>query len=437
MVEARSEGKLSFIAAEDYQVTLFLLSPELTSLASTTTTNFSLSSSLHTARQLQVIARRSENILPGLLLSSLAIGTVLESLFALSSDSTDMPKHRRSYSWDVKGQVLISKKMGAAPPDRRSSNQDLLPSSTPITVQAKSDLRRPTDDEIVGLFERMHKRRPEFVFLAGDMRNTLETQLRWNVGRDRIMKLWERVTQHAAYTIGSLGETSSDEREPEQNEKPQSDIVTYIISRSDKKKAKTHLPGHTEQAVAETTVIEKIILTSPSTIEVIEFLRELEEDHPGVMENTHILLTLMKRRRCWQITEARLDNILIEMDQADVEDVFDMPMAVTCSSSYQRNSDYASAAQGASADAIESAKPAAKEVPEVLVAPALAPLLQAQALRNAIRNRVLSQRPEHACKITKMLLELDNAELMALLENDDALYVRIERLFNLYNHYAK
>jgi hypothetical protein len=36
-----------------------------------------------------------------------------------------------------------------------------------------------------------------------------------------------------------------------------------------------------------------------------------------------------------------------------------------------------------------------------------------------------------------MLLELDNTELEALIENDDALVVRIEKLFNLYNHYMK
>jgi hypothetical protein len=131
------------------------------------------------------------------------------------------------------------------------------------------------------------------------------------VERDRIMKLWERVTQHAAYTIDSLGETSTNLSEPEQNGKPQSGIFAYIISRYDKKKPKIHLPANTEQAEAETTAVEQIILNCPSTIEVLKFLWELEEDHPGVMENTQVLLTLMKRRRFWQITEARLDNILM------------------------------------------------------------------------------------------------------------------------------
>jgi hypothetical protein len=84
------------------------------------------------------------------------------------------------------------------------------------------------------------------------------------------------------------------------------------------------------------------------------------------------------------------------MNQAHAEDVFDMPRAVICSSSYERTSDYASAVQGAFPTAIESAKPAAKQVPEVIIAPAATPLLQAQALRHAICTRVLSQRPDHA-----------------------------------------
>lgn len=86
---------------------------------------------------------------------------------------------------------------------------------------------------------------------------------------------------------------------------------------------------------------------------------------------------------------------------------------------------------------VEPARAETKKPSEGLVAPVTAVLPQKNALRAMIRTRVLAQRLEHACKITEMLLELDWAELKALLQNDEALYVRIEGYFNLYKHYAR
>lgn len=96
-----------------------------------------------------------------------------------------MAKRKRSCSYDGGGNLPVS--------ERYSPNKGKLPSSTPATVQDESPLRRPADEDVIGLFERMHQRRPEFTFLAGDMRMTLKTQLTWNMEINRVMKLWEKV----------------------------------------------------------------------------------------------------------------------------------------------------------------------------------------------------------------------------------------------------
>jgi hypothetical protein len=37
------------------------------------------------------------------------------------------------------------------------------------------------------------------------------------------------------------------------------------------------------------------------------------------------LLKLLKREKHWEVTEARMSGILMEMEEADAEGVFDMP----------------------------------------------------------------------------------------------------------------
>ncbi|KAJ5601278.1 hypothetical protein N7510_010812 [Penicillium lagena] len=62
---------------------------------------------------------------------------------------------------------------------------------------------------------------------------------------------------------------------------------------------------------------------------------------------------------------------------------------------------------------------------------------QKQMLGEALYPKIQAQQPELAGKITGMLLEMDNAELMGLLEDDDALRAKVDEALSVYDEYMK
>ena len=352
---------------------------------------------------------------------STAVDPALAALFASSCGPLQDQDHQLQQSSTIAAQERPRNWKEAAPPNKRPSKlrrQQPAPveaqpnkrpakrrrrQPAPVEAQEEPQLQTPTDQKILELFERIQKNRPGFVFLPGDMRNTLETQLRWSVERNRVIRLWEMATQSAAHENTAPGPFSASENDLEEISMPGSDdMVTSPISE------------------------KQAIQTNPTTMEIMTFLWELEEDNLIVTGNIHNLTVLMKHQKCWQVSEERLDRILVEMDQADVEDVFAMPTTRTSTSSSERYDP---------ADASLASDNPFVEVPtkELATSPA-ASVREKQLLRNNVFSRVLAQRPAHARRIIHMLLKLDGTELSAILKEDDAMFVRIEELAHV--HYT-
>ena len=350
---------------------------------------------------------------------STAVDPALAALFGSSSGPLQGQNHQLQQSSTITAQAEPRNWKEAAPPNKRPSKlrrQQPAPveaqpnkrpakrrrrQPAPVEAQEEPQLQTPTDQKILELFERIQKNRPGFVFLPGDMRNTLETQLRWSVERNRVIRLWEMATQSAAHENSAPGPFSASENDWEEISMPGSDdMVTSPISE------------------------KQAIQTNPSTREIMTFLWELEEHNLIVTGNTHNLTVLMKHQKCWQVSEERLNRILVEMDQADVEDVFATPTTSTHASSSER--------YGTAAASLDS-NGAFVEAPtkELTTSPA-ASVREKQLFRNNIFSRVLAQRPAHTRRITHILLKLDNSELLALLKDDDAMFVRIEELAHVY-----
>ncbi|KAK5136077.1 Protein phosphatase PP2A regulatory subunit B [Meristemomyces frigidus] len=62
---------------------------------------------------------------------------------------------------------------------------------------------------------------------------------------------------------------------------------------------------------------------------------------------------------------------------------------------------------------------------------------QKQMLGEALYPKIHQQQPDLAGKITGMLLEMDNAELLGLTSDDDALRAKVEEAMNVYDEYVK
>ena len=67
----------------------------------------------------------------------------------------------------------------------------------------------------------------------------------------------------------------------------------------------------------------------------------------------------------------------------------------------------------------------------------VAPQQQKEMLSEALCSKIHAQQPELAGKITGMLLEVDNDELLGLTTNDDALRARVDEAKNVYEEYVK
>ncbi|TKA34157.1 Polyadenylate-binding protein, cytoplasmic and nuclear [Salinomyces thailandicus] len=65
------------------------------------------------------------------------------------------------------------------------------------------------------------------------------------------------------------------------------------------------------------------------------------------------------------------------------------------------------------------------------------PAQQKQMLGEALYPKIHTQQPELAGKITGMLLEMDNSELIGLTSDDDALRLKVEEAMNVYDEYVK
>ncbi|EEH05941.1 polyadenylate-binding protein [Histoplasma capsulatum var. duboisii H88] len=65
------------------------------------------------------------------------------------------------------------------------------------------------------------------------------------------------------------------------------------------------------------------------------------------------------------------------------------------------------------------------------------PAQQKQMLGEAIYPKIQAQQPELAGKITGMLLEMDNAELLSLVDDDAALRAKVDEAINVYDEYMK
>ncbi|KAK6401868.1 Protein phosphatase PP2A regulatory subunit B [Oleoguttula sp. CCFEE 5521] len=58
-------------------------------------------------------------------------------------------------------------------------------------------------------------------------------------------------------------------------------------------------------------------------------------------------------------------------------------------------------------------------------------------LCEALYPKIHAQQPELAGKITGMLLEMDNQELLGLTTDDDALRQKVDEAMNVYDEYVK
>ncbi|KAJ6036441.1 hypothetical protein N7540_000720 [Penicillium herquei] len=65
------------------------------------------------------------------------------------------------------------------------------------------------------------------------------------------------------------------------------------------------------------------------------------------------------------------------------------------------------------------------------------PAQQKQMLGEALYPKIQAQQPELAGKITGMLLEMDNTELLGLLDEEDALRAKVDEALNVYDEYMK
>ncbi|KAJ5084698.1 Protein phosphatase PP2A regulatory subunit B [Penicillium alfredii] len=65
------------------------------------------------------------------------------------------------------------------------------------------------------------------------------------------------------------------------------------------------------------------------------------------------------------------------------------------------------------------------------------PAQQKQMLGEALYPKIQAQQPELAGKITGMLLEMDNTELIGLLEDDEALRAKVDEALSVYDEYMK
>ncbi|KAJ5579258.1 Polyadenylate-binding protein cytoplasmic and nuclear [Penicillium hetheringtonii] len=65
------------------------------------------------------------------------------------------------------------------------------------------------------------------------------------------------------------------------------------------------------------------------------------------------------------------------------------------------------------------------------------PAQQKQMLGEALYPKIQNQQPELAGKITGMLLEMDNAELLGLLDDEESLRAKVDEALNVYDEYMK
>jgi len=65
------------------------------------------------------------------------------------------------------------------------------------------------------------------------------------------------------------------------------------------------------------------------------------------------------------------------------------------------------------------------------------PPQQKQMLGEALYPKIHEQQPELAGKITGMLLEMDNAELINLTTDDEALRAKVQEAMSVYDDYVK
>lgn len=375
------------------------------------------------------------------------VDPVLASLSTFSSVPMLAPHNAKSETANITGRKqdhITGRGKGARKCANRLSTLEQILRTMP-DLQKSHHTKIPERQELLKLFRCMNSVRPGLVCWAKELKKLLLAEMGWHVSAKRVNMLWLTATEDPLSDKVDSGnddealEVASDasvEIKIEEVETALTDPTTIALT--------AQISSPSEVAPSQLTTYDSndtringsmAALTSPSDIEVMTFLWDLEQEHIQLREDVHGVLQFMVQYKNWKVSEKRLHRILDGIDEANADDEFDMPVIqVDCAS--HRLAEYAvHSSLPTQAEEVESTQQTAEEaILHALIAPS--PGQRAQSLRDIVYKYVQAQTEVHADKITDMMLDLEDDSLVSLIANCTALKRKVEQLCNLCIHDA-